>query len=524
MSDPSNDKIVSMRREIEDARKAEEEMLGGEPTTGSGGDNIDSRFVRSCLYNNARGDGILFSAIHRDRFLHVKTTGQWLAWGGQHWINDKADLCQDAVEQVASKYYELAHDLKTQADAATEAGKVDEAKRCKAERKLYLRRVDRLRDHPGAKSCMEWAHKIGARSLAIIGEEIDQRPMLLACKNGVIDLNTGKRLDGRPSDYLVKAIPVEWQGLDAPRPEWDRFISEIHLDDQEMVSFIRRLFGYAVTGLISEHHLACFIGEGRNGKGTMFETLKAIMGELSWAVQPELILEQKNTRASAGPSPDLVSLQGRRLVIASETDEGRRISGAKVKSLTGADTINARAPHDRFEINFTPTHKLFLYTNHTPHGLTKDYALEKRLLFINYPLKFIDNPTTENERQRDPALPAKLMAEAPGILAWLVQGCLEWQEHGLAPPDKIRADVEALRKKEDTFLQFFTDRMLVDKDSSCLFKDIYTKFQAWYVEEIDENTRYIPSKIKISGWLEKRGYEKAKPGGHATFYGVGLRP
>jgi len=513
-----------MRREIEDARKAEEEMLGGEPTTGSGGDNIDSRFVRSCLYNNARGDGILFSAIHRDRFLHVKTTGQWLAWGGQHWINDKADLCQDAVEQVASKYYELAHDLKTQADAATEAGKVDEAKRCKAERKLYLRRVDRLRDHPGAKSCMEWAHKIGARSLAIIGEEIDQRPMLLACKNGVIDLNTGKRLDGRPSDYLVKAIPVEWQGLDAPRPEWDRFISEIHLDDQEMVSFIRRLFGYAVTGLISEHHLACFIGEGRNGKGTMFETLKAIMGELSWAVQPELILEQKNTRASAGPSPDLVSLQGRRLVIASETDEGRRISGAKVKSLTGADTINARAPHDRFEINFTPTHKLFLYTNHTPHGLTKDYALEKRLLFINYPLKFIDNPTTENERQRDPALPAKLMAEAPGILAWLVQGCLEWQEHGLAPPDKIRADVEALRKKEDTFLQFFTDRMLVDKDSSCLFKDIYTKFQAWYVEEIDENTRYIPSKIKISGWLEKRGYEKAKPGGHATFYGVGLRP
>ena len=524
MIDQVNDKIVSMRREIEAARQAEEEMLGGEPSTGSGGDNIDSRFVRSCLYNNERGDGILFAAIHRDRFLQVKTTSQWLAWGQHHWITDKADLCHDAVEQVAAKYYEQAHDLKTQAEAAYEAGKVDEGKRCEAERKLYLRRVDRLRSSAGAKNCLEWAHKIGARSLAIIGEEIDQRPMLLACKNGVIDLKTGKRLDGRPSDYLVKAIPVEWQGLDAPRPEWERFLSEIHLGDGDLVAFVRRLFGYAVTGLISEHHLACFVGEGRNGKGTMFETLKAIMGELAWAVQPELILDQKNTRSSAGPSPDLVSLQGRRLVIASETDEGRRISGSKVKSLTGADTINARAPHDRFETNFTPTHKLFLYTNHIPKGLTRDYALYKRLLFINYPLKFVDNPTGETERQRDPSLPAKLMAEAPGILAWLVQGCLEWQEHGLAPPDKLRADVDALRASEDTFQQFFTDRMLDDKDSHCLFKDIYTKFQAWYTEEIDENTRYIPSKIKISGWLEKRGYEKAKPGGHATFYGVGLRP
>ncbi|MCX5876628.1 MAG: DNA primase, partial [Deltaproteobacteria bacterium] len=250
MSDLKNEKIVSMRREIEAARQAEEEMLGGEPTTGNGGDNVDSRFVRSCLYNNERGDGILFAAIHRDRFLQVKTTSQWLAWGSHHWITDKTDLCHDAVEQVAAKYYEQAHDLQLQAELARNEGKVNDAKRMEAERKLYLRRVDRLRSSAGAKNCLEWAHKIGDRSLAIVGEEIDQRPMLLPCKNGVIDLKTGKRLDGRPSDYLVKAIPVEWQGLDAPRSNWERFLSEIHLDDQELVAFVRRLFGYAITGLI----------------------------------------------------------------------------------------------------------------------------------------------------------------------------------------------------------------------------------------------------------------------------------
>ena len=513
-----------MRRKIDEAREAEEEMLHQEKGPGGGGGSgITPGFVRACLYNNERGDGILFAALHREKYVHIKSTGQWLAWGGHHWQLDKADYSHNAVEQVALKYLEQAGLLKERIEAAMAEGKKDEAGHLDAERKLYMGRVSRLRGK-GAKPCLEWAHKIGADSLAIIGHEIDQRPWLLPCKNGVIDLQTGKLLAGCPGDYLVKAIPVEWQGIDAPRPEWEKFIAEIHLDDPDIVAFVRRLLGYSITGLTTEHFIACFVGEGRNGKGTMFETIKAIMGELAWSIQPELILEQKNTRSSAGPSPDLISLQGRRLVIASETDENRKISGAKVKSLTGADTINARAPHDRFETNFRPTHKLILYTNHIPIGLTRDYALFKRLLFLNYPLKFVDDPKDPNERQRDAGLPARLEKEAPGILAWLVQGCLEWQERGLDPPEKIRADAEELRRREDTFQQFFDERCLADPDHHALFKDIYTKFAAWYAEEIDESERYRPSKKAVSAWLEKRGFQRTKPGGQATVNGLLLKP
>ncbi|BDD88727.1 DNA primase family protein [Desulfofustis limnaeus] len=538
------EKLKEMRRKIDEARQEEEKLLGvdGEPAAAAddGADHfeddletVDKYFVSQCFKNNERGDGTMFARLNRDRYLYVKITGEWLMWVGHHWSVDKKDYAHNAVDLVAQRYEQQCQEIEADISEAVDKERNTEAKRLRDLLAKYKARIKKLRGIGGARACLEWSHKIGDDSLAIVGDEVDQQPMLLPCKNGVIDLKTGKLKPGRPGDYLVKAIPIEWQGIDAPRPTWERVIDEIHVVEQdgalqsspEIVSFIRRLFGYAITGLTTEHFIACFVGEGRNGKGTMFEVLRAILGDLAWAIQPELILEQKNTRSSAGPSPDMVSLQGRRMVIASETDENRRVSGAKVKMLTGSDTICARSPHDRFETNFRPTHKLFLYTNHIPGGLTRDYALVKRLLFLQYPLKYVDNPSEENERQRDPLLIEKLMKEAPGILAWLVQGCLEWQQHGLAPPEKIRADVEQLRRSEDTFEQFFLDVM--EKSESNIpvkFAEIYQRYKEWYVDAVSESTTYMPSKKKISAWLERRGYTKDTKGGTVKFTGLAFRP
>lgn len=519
------DNVIDMQTRIEEARQAEAELLP--PSI----DNLDAgtvtpAFVRNCLYNNIRGDGLLFAAINRDKFVHVKNTKLWMAWTGHHWKVDRADYSHDAVERVAELYLEQAMRLKVDIEVAKKEKKATSY--LTKERDKYLKRIDRLRGD-GASKCLDWSHKIGIHSLSIEGEELDQKPWLLPCKNGVINLRSGELQDGVPGDYLQRAVPVDWEGLDAPCPAWEQFVLEIHENDQEVVDFVRRLFGYAITGLTIEHFIGCFVGEGRNGKGTMFETLRAILGELAWAIQPELILEQKNARSSAGPSPDLISLQGRRLVIASETDEHRRVSGSKIKQLTGGDTINARAPHDRFETNFKPTHTLFLYTNHVPKGLTSDFALLKRLLFLNYPLKFVDDPDPmdANQRPRDPRLPDKLASEHAGILAWLVRGCLEWQlDGGLNPPAKIRGDIEQLRVSEDTFQQFFNDHLQAHPEDviGLPFKQIYGAFAQWYKEEISDNDRYIPSRIKISKWLEKKGYERARPGGTATVFGLKFTP
>lgn len=547
--------IQDMQASISAARDAEEIFLGVNTIQP---EELSPGFIKDCLHNNERGDGILFARMHRNNFVMVKNWGQagkWLHWTGHHWEIDKFDLATNAVEQVADTYALYAASLDSQIKDAQQKASVsatqlrvaerdkaldDEAlqvltrscamdqrlaKALAAEQKKAKLRVDKLRSVNGARNCLEWAHKIGDQSLSILGDLIDLHHWLLPCNNGVVDLRTGKLTAGRPGDYLLRAIPIDWNGIDAPCPAWDAFFSEIHQHDQEIIDYLDRLFGYTLTGLTVNHFIGIFLGEGRNGKGTMFETLRHLMGDLAWNVSPELLLEQKNARSSAGPSPDLMSLHGRRMVIASESDEHRRISLQQVKRLTGNDTINARSPHDRDETNIIPTWKLFFYTNHIPKGLTSDFAIQQRLVYLNYPLKFVDSPdpSDPNQRPRDPGLPEKLRLEASGILARLVRGCLMWQElKGLFPPDKIRADVDALRTAEDPFQQFFDEQCTTNPEGVVGFGDLYAAFSTWYADEISEHDKWRPTKKAISAWLTKRGFERRKPSGTATVYGLSL--
>lgn len=521
---------------IKAARLQEEQLFA--PASPENGEQLTPGFIRSCLYNNERGDGILFARLHRGRFVMVKNWGQrgiWLRWAGHHWIIDKTDAALDAVESVAQCYLDAAKALQDQIKAAEEEGLKDKVKKLKEEQKLYWRRVHKLRSTGGARACLEWSTTIGEQSLAIIGDQIDLQPMLLPCRNGVIDLRTGKCSPGRPEDYLLRAVPIDWQGIDAQCPTWDLFFSQIHLGDQDIIAFLDRLFGYTLTGLTKNHFVGVFLGEGRNGKGTMFETLRALFGDLAWSISPELLLEQKNTRSSAGPSPDLMSLIGRRLVIASESDKNRRISQQQWKRLSGGDTITARAPHDRDDTNFRPTWKIFFYTNNIPKGLAEDHALKSRLVYLNYPLKFEEHPDPADPYQRrmDPDLPDKLLAELPGILARLVRGCLQWQElGGLHPPDKIRQAADELQKSEDTFRQFFDEMVEAVRDPRdperyddshrVSFKDLYNAFAVWYADEVADSDRYRPTKKAVSQWLEKRGFRRSKPCGVAHVHGIVL--
>lgn len=571
--------VIDYRAQVEARKKLEEEHLpdpGKTPSKTGGPD--DPRFVLSCLDNNERGDGILFAAIHRGQFLCNKSKEKkpWMKWAGHHWAYDHLDESVRAVEAAALKYLEqsavisedlaelrdkkaevdqkvedceAAEDIEGKAKAEAEARRLaGQIKRQDARRKSLDRRVDRLRTVRGAANCLTWAHCVES-PLAIVGDEIDRRPWLLPCPNGVVDLRTGVLRDGDPADYLVRAVSPDFPEGEEVRHylatgegfqghNWERFIREIHQDDPELVAFIHRLLGYIVTGLRTEHFIACFLGEGANGKGTLFETLHEVLGDLAWSIEPEMILDQKNAKSSAGPSPDIISLHGRRLAVASETEAGRRVSAAKVKRLTGGDTLTGRAPHDKYEINFRPTHKLVLYTNHPPRGLASDFAMFRRLLYLWYPLRYVDDPEQHSQkdpqnahiyRQKDPDLPEKLKAEASWILAWLVRGCLLWQkEGGLKPPDKLRAAAEAVRKEEDHVGRFIDDASRHgEPDDRTLFKSFYERFMRWYEENVDDNksSRWRPTKKSVTDQLRRKGYTlppAKETGGQVWIYGIVL--
>ncbi len=549
--------VDELRARMDAVAEAEAASLADAPAP-----EPDPDFVAECLRMEERGDGMLFAELHRGRFVCVENWGKagvWLRWAGHHWEIDRRNLAHDAVEDVALAYQRLAAGLaepiagararlgaaenslrslaEGDADAVADAKTQAEADKsqCLSElsglnrrKKSALKRIDRLRRMSGATNCLSWAHKLGPeRSLTILGDDIDTHPWLLACPNGVLDLRTGAFGPGRPDDYLLRSIAVPWEGLNTPCPTWDAFIEEIHQGDRDIIAYLDRLFGYCLTGRNTEHFIGCFLGEGRNGKGTMFEVLKEMMGDMGWSIQSEMLMENKNGRSSTGPSPDLFDLQGKRFVVASESDKNRRISLSMVKTLTGGDTINARRPFDTDGTNFRPTWKLFLYTNHVPTNITEDFAMQQRLIYIRYPLQFVDAPDPANplQRRRDPDLPGKLRRELPGILARCVRGCLEWQRlGGLHPPESIRKSVDELAKAQDIIRAWFDECCEPGPDNWATVADMGDSLAAYYAAEVGGPERFCPSRKALSQWLSRRGFERRRPGGVSTFYGLQLKP
>lgn len=572
--------LDDIRALVEERVDSEDEEFGeivGESSPAFGSLD-DPRFVLSCLSNNERGDGILYAALHRGKVLCNKSKKDkpWMIWGGHHWKYDYLDEAVRAVEAVALKYLaqsglisdeiaelrqqladveEQAENCRKAEDAEGQKAKQREAERLaqqinrlSSKRKSLDRRVDRLRSWPGANKCLNWASCVES-PLAIKGDEIDRQPWLLGCLNGVVDLRTGLLRPGDPEDYLVRAVSLSFpegpevehylatgEGFQAPA--FERFMDEIHQSDQEIIDCIHRLLGYSITGLNTEHYLGCFIGDGANGKGTLFELLLHILGELAWSIDPEMVMQQKNAKTSGGPDPEIISLHGRRLAIASETEENRRISAAKVKRLTGGDTLKARAPHDKYEINFEPSHTLVLVTNHPPRGLAADFAMFRRLLYFWYPLRYVDDPEHHARkdpqnaaifRKKDPDLPARLRKEAPWVLAWLVRGCLLWQAAGgINPPDKLRAAAEEIRRNEDHLEQFIEAGCEhAHPEDWVLFKDFYARFKTWYEENVDESSRYRPSNKVLTDQLRRKGFRVPpgkETGGQVRVYGLSLPP
>lgn len=544
---------------------------------------VDGKFIRNCLANNERGDGVLYATFHRGRYIYNKAIGAWMLYDGHHWELDHFNKSVSGVEQVAVAYLNEADKLLELIDKAKaasrdaslayraanmalkaaqkkeDAGEMIQAKEAidqaakdlaaaqhhleglQLEHKAFTRRVERLRSVKGASNCLTWAHCI-EESLACKGDEFDRHPMQLSATNGVIDLSTGKIRPGKPTDMIMRSIPVAWptdyphladylrdKDVPSPCPEWDKFFGDIHLDDAEIIDFHGRYLGYTITGLTNEQYYLCWVGDGANGKGVMGDILAEILGPLSWDISPELILEQKNSRGSSGPSADLISLMGRRMVIASETDENRRISAAMIKRLTGQERITARSPHEKYEITFEPCFKLIFRTNNVPQGLTKDFAMVRRLIYLHYPLMYVDDPGAEAEakpqqahlfKQKDETLRERLRKEKPGILLWLVRQCLRYQRDGIKPPEKIRASVSQLRKEEDHLGRFIDEVCVRSEESYQSFREIYACFSKWYEHEVDSKDKYRPSKKSVSAQLVKRGFIRQQTGGQTSFLGL----
>jgi putative DNA primase/helicase len=203
------------------------------------------------------------------------------------------------------------------------------------------------------------------------------------------------------------------------------------------------------------------------------------LGALSGAASNDVLISRK-ARTAGSPEPHLAALRGKRLVWASETAEGERLNAAQIKQLTGGGTITARQLYARVAVEFSPTHLLILMTNYRPHAPADDEAVWSRLSLIPFTRRFVDNPTKPHEFHADKHIGDKLKAESPGILAWLVRGCLEWQRvGGLNPPECVKAATGEYRADEDTVGQFVEERCQVGEKFGVGATELYQSYRRW---------------------------------------------
>jgi len=509
--------IERIREQVEERRRiAREQLEAKKPPADEQQGGIKSDLVIDCLYANASGDGILFAELFRDKYLFHNLAQEWMVWDGHHWAWDICNQALKSVEAVAQVYLEEARRLVDQIDWATRKGDKDQVRRLQDRQADIYKRVARLRSENGRQNCLKFARSNSVNSLDTAGDKFDMDPWLLVCTNGVLDLRTGELRDGRPEDQNSRCCNSEWTGIDTKSPALERFMKEtLRYDD--LIDFSQRLFGYGITGLTTEHVVPVLWGEnGRNGKGTLVETIMHVLGDYAGPIESEMLLDSGRAKSSAGPSPDIMDLKGVRLAFASETDENRKFSTARVKWLSGGDTLKGRWPHEKRPVSFRPSHLLVLMTNNKPHAPAEDAAFWERLKLIPFEISFVRDrdPQGDFERPADINLKEKLLAESSGIVAWLVRGCLAWQQHGLQPPSIVMDATAEYRRDEDILSDFIDDQCLLDKNAECPASDLYARFQEWWEQNISK--KRIPSQKKFGKWMSKK-FKKEKHGKYKYF-------
>lgn len=471
-------------------------------------------FVQSCLRWNQAGDGELYKALFVDKFAFDRSSGAWLMWSGHHWVVDKKGGAYAAVGEVACEYEKKAEEIRRGLGELTK----DERRWQEKLIGKLEKRAEQLRTKTRVDSTIFFAHT-SQDSLSITGKEIDSAPNLMAFRNGVIDLETGRFRPGHQKDYLLKAVPHDFLGIETPAPEFKKAVDQIFLSDEETIDFFQRLCGSALIGGNPDQRITfCWGKSGSNGKNLLFDTICEVLGPLARPIPAGTLLQASYNSSSSAPTPDLMMLKGLRLAVASENDEFARIAQGRAKELTGNEFVIARGAYDKEMSVFSATHTIFLLTNDPPRADGADAAFWRRVILLEFPARFVDHPTAENEFKIDPGLKSKLKLEAAGILGWLVEGCLKWRVHGLAIPAKIQEAANQYRANEDFVGQWIDEHCILGDGHWAWAKDLYDNFSQWWSTAITSN----PPKVQKFGRLMRKRFKYEKPS-KIRYIGISLR-
>jgi len=433
-----------------------------------------------------------------NRLCYCHSMRKWLHWDGRRWKPDEDGTAM-----------RLAKDAMVQAlHAAIQAGH-------ETAEKFFLRSLDSRR--------LDGALKLAQCELPVLPDQLDADRDLLTVANGTLHLPTGALRPHSPGDLITKLAPVSFDPL-AECPIFETFIhhamgrtprASAAEEDRarRRVQFLQVALGYSCTGWTREKAIFIPYGPSNGGKTTLLSTVQKILGDYSAQIQADSLMAARD-RADANVLSDLADLRGARFAVTSETEEGQYFSQARLKRLTqGMGRIKTTRKYEN-PIEFSETHKLWLDTNRRPRLRdADDDATLNRL----HPIPFeVSVPREEQDRE----LPAKLMAEAAGILAWLAAGALAWYQRGLELLPEVAEAREAWRAEDDQVERFVEDCCVRDADLEQPAGELYRAYKKW-CEETGEHT--ILSAARLKQRLSGKGVSHRETKTGNLYVGVRLK-
>lgn len=431
-----------------------------------------------CVLDSEDGLALRFTQHYHADWRYVAAWGQWLMWDGQRWRREDTLAATDLIRQVCRQ-------SALQADSPRIAARLSNSSTVAGVERLV--RVDRR--HAGTTD--EW----------------DADAWLLNTPGGVVDLRTGNLRPHQRSERMTKLARATPRS-GAACPIWQQFIAQVTQGDAQMQSYLQRMFGYCLTGLTSEHALFFLYGTGANGKSVFVNTLFTILGDYAANAPMDTFME---TRGDRHPT-DLAGLRGSRFVGATETEQGRRWNESKIKEITGGDPVTARFMRQDF-FTYVPQFKLVIAGNHKPAIRNIDEAMRRRLHLIPFTI-------TVPPEKRDKHLQAKLLAEADGILAWGIEGCLQWQAQGLKPPQAVVEATQDYFGDEDALGRWMEERCTLSKAATALSAELFGDWRRW----AEASGEFVGSQKRFADLLLTRGLSKWRNSmGLRGFRGLSLK-
>ena len=428
-------------------------------------------------------------ARHGKNIRYCGVLGGWFVYDGKRWRRDESHEIMELAKNTVVHMGKEAHAIE---DPET--------------RKIYAKHAVRCQSHRAIKAMIDLA--VSDRGVCVEPDVFDQHDLLFNVLNGTLDLSTGELRPHRRGDMLTQLANVVYDPK-ADCPHWRDFVASICDEEGDLIDFLCRAAGYALTGSTAEQAFFILHGNGCNGKSTFLEVLKGLMGDYAQTAETSTFLEKHGDTI---PN-DIAALRGARLVLASETGHRRSLNEPLVKRVTGSEAVTARFFYREF-FSYVPRFKVMLATNDKPRIFGTDRGIWRRIRLIPFSVNF--------EGREDRTLPERLKLEFPGILNWALVGCAAWREGALGSAAGIDTATQAYRDEMDVLGDFINECCMVGVSEVVKKADLYETYVVWAEKAKEKPVTKITFGKILSHRLDGVKADRIS-GGVRRWRGIGLK-